>query len=249
MARTINPRLAFLRGKMGLRRCGDAAAGQIQSTYPRGTYDRNFIKRGGERKELCSRQRFQRDNSRDFHPLLPSLSSFLSTVSLIELSKVFYLRGLFDVELPFRSVSLRELPFFTKVAYRSNFIRWSNYECRRSSSRPFSLSLFLYPRYPRVPCKIHSPFITIMTLRSLCSPAESFMPSRGTTFVECSSATVRLTCISRGNLPSLKRTEVAFHGSFEIPASSSRSGLLSFFHLCFHSVLVETGRKTRPCKV
>lgn len=112
-----------------------------------------------------------------------------------------------------------------------------------------SLSLFLYPRYPRVPCKIHSPFITIMTLRSLCSPAESFMPSRGTTFVECSSATVRLTCISRGNLPSLKRTEVAFHGSFEIPASSSRSGLLSFFHLCFHSVLVETGRKTRPCKV
>lgn len=141
MARTINPRLAFLRGKMGLRRCGDAAAGQIQSTYPRGTYDRNFIKRGGERKELCSRQRFQRDNSRDFHPLTPSLSSFLSTVSLIELSKVFYLRGLFDVELPFRSVSLQELPFFTKVAYRSNFIRWSNYECRRSSSRPFSLSL------------------------------------------------------------------------------------------------------------
>lgn len=52
MARTVNPRLAFLRGKMGLRRCGDAAAGQIQSTYPRGTYDRNFIKRGGERKEL-----------------------------------------------------------------------------------------------------------------------------------------------------------------------------------------------------
>lgn len=49
----------FSAGKMGLRDA-DAAAGQIQSTYPRGTYERNFIKRGGEggeREELSSSQR------------------------------------------------------------------------------------------------------------------------------------------------------------------------------------------------
>ena len=101
-------------GKWGY---GDAAAGQIQSTYPRGTYDRNFIKRGGEgggRKELSSRQRFQRDNSRDFHPLSPFVSLNCIPNRIVEGFFILADCSASDVELPFRSVSLLELAFFTK---------------------------------------------------------------------------------------------------------------------------------------
>lgn len=101
-------------GKWGY---GDAAAGQIQSTYPRGTYDRNFIKRGGEgggRKELSSRQRFQRDNSRDFHPLSPFVSLNCIPNRIVEGFFILADCSASDVELPFRSVSLLELALFTK---------------------------------------------------------------------------------------------------------------------------------------
>lgn len=219
-------------GKWGY---GDAAAGQIQSTYPRETYDRNFIKRGGEgggRKELSSRQRFQRDNSRDFHPLSPFVSLNCIPNRIVEgflSSRIARCR----TSIPFRFIA-RTRPF-----HKGGLIDLISSDDRAISVAGHRLdnlspSLFLSTLVtPRVPCKIHSPFITIMTLlRSLCSPAESFMPSRGTTFVECSSATVRLTCISRGNLPSLKRTQVAFHGTGKL--RNTRSALLSFFHLCFH---------------
>lgn len=81
VARTINPGLRFSPLENGVTGCG-CSGRPIQSTYPRGTYDRNFIKRGEE-----GGRGKRKDNSHDFHP---PLSSLLSTISLIELSKVFF---------------------------------------------------------------------------------------------------------------------------------------------------------------
>lgn len=68
VARTINPGLRFSPLENGVTGCG-CSGRPIQSTYPRGTYDRNFIKRGEEGRGE------KKDNSHDF-PLLPLLVPF-----------------------------------------------------------------------------------------------------------------------------------------------------------------------------
>lgn len=163
---------------------------------------------GGERK----------DNSHDFHP--PTLLASFNHIPN-RIVKGFFLFFLFYPREDLHSLS----PSRKSSSIRFQPVIMSNRnKCRRSSPRPSPLLVT-----PRLPCKIHSPFITIMTLRWIIHVVE------GTTFVECSSpASVRLTCISRGNLPSLKRAEVAFHGTEEASKYGLivfRCSLLSFFHL------------------